>query len=269
MIMRQIFFPLAIVMVLIGEACMAQENGELTVPFSEPGKAGKVRIDIKKGSVEVQGTQRKDVLITYKSRAGRNMPETTSDGLKRISGAAMDLEVSEKHNYIDIQSDSWNSGVDIVVEVPVVVNLHVETYNDGEIVIKNIKGEIVADNYNGGISADEIEGSLVANTYNGGIKVAFNKITPETPMAFTTYNGDVDITLPAGFKASLKMKTSRGEIFSGFDMDVMKNTPVTKTEKKSGTYKVYLDDWVRANVNGGGPEFMIKNYNGDIFLRKK
>ncbi|ELR68422.1 hypothetical protein C900_00390 [Fulvivirga imtechensis AK7] len=260
----------AMLMLVCANLGLGQDSGELTVPFSEPSKRGKVRIDIKKGSIEVRGTERKDVLISYVGRSERkNDSERTKDGLRRISGAAMDLEISEKNNYVDIESDSWNSGVNLKVEVPRNVDLHVETYNDGNLYISNVSGEIVADNYNGKIAAENISGSLVANTYNGSIKVTFDKITPDTPMAFTTYNGDVDLTLPENFKASLKMKTARGEIYSAFDFTIKKNEPVTKTEKKSGTYKVYLDDWVRGEVNGGGPEFMIKNYNGDIYLRKK
>ncbi|MEX2335922.1 MAG: hypothetical protein WD555_01470, partial [Fulvivirga sp.] len=97
----------------------------------------------------------------------------------------------------------------------------------------------------------------------------FDKVAPDTPMAFTTYNGDVDISLPENFKANLKMKTARGEIYSGFDFAATKHDPVERSEKKSGTYKVYLDDWIKGEVNGGGPVIMIKNYNGDIYLRKR
>lgn len=252
-------------------AAWAQESGELVVPFSDPNAKGKVKIDLRRGSIDVVGTDRKDVLVKYSSPDNQNNNENdrTKDGLRRISGAAMDLEVSEKNNFIDIDSDSWSKGVDLKVEVPKNVDLHVETYNDGYIFISNINGEIVADNYNGKITADKISGSLVADTYNGEITASFIKVTPDTPMAFTTYNGDVDLTFPSDFKASMKMKSSRGEIFSGFDFNVKKTEPVTKSEKKSGTYKVYLDDWVRADINGGGAEVMIKNYNGDIYLRKK
>ncbi|MTI27323.1 DUF4097 family beta strand repeat-containing protein [Fulvivirga kasyanovii] len=268
--MKKVLTTVIMLLILMGAKYgLAQDNGELIVPFSDPSKKGKVRVELKKGSIEVRGTDRKDVLIVYKGRKGKEKQNATKDGLRRISGAAMDMEVSEKNNYIDIESDSWNSGLDLVVEVPKNVDLHVETYNDGDLFIGNVNGEIVADNYNGKISAENISGSLVANTYNGSIKATFDKVSPDTPMAFTTYNGDVDLTLPASFKASLKMKTAQGEIYSGFDFSVVKNEPVTKTEKKSGTYKVYLDDWVRGDVNGGGPEFMIKNYNGDIYLRKK
>ena len=95
------------------------------------------------------------------------------------------------------------------------------------------------------------------------------KVTNDIPMSFNTYNGDVDITLPASVKASLKLRSSRGEVYTGFDVVMSKAPPVKKTESESGTYKVYLDNWVKGDINGGGPEFTMKNYNGDIYIRKK
>jgi hypothetical protein len=65
------------------------------------------------------------------------------------------------------------------------------------------------------------------------------------------------------------MKTQQGEILSGFDMNVTRSGPVQKKDTKSGTYKVTIDDWVKGDVNGGGAEITLKNYNGDIILRKK
>ena len=134
--------------------------------------------------------------------------------------------------------------------------------------MENISGEVVADNYNGRITAQRIAGSLVADTYNGAITVTFTSVTSNTPMAFTTYNGDVDLTFPSSIKASLKMKTSQGDIYSGFDFEPVTSGPVTKKSEGSSTTKVYLDEWIKGNINGGGPEVMIKNYNGDIYLRK-
>jgi hypothetical protein len=54
-----------------------------------------------------------------------------------------------------------------------------------------------------------------------------------------------------------------------FDMNVTKNGPIQKKEAKGGVYKVVVDEWVKGDVNGGGPEFTLKNYNGDIIIRKK
>jgi DUF4097 and DUF4098 domain-containing protein YvlB len=135
--------------------------------------------------------------------------------------------------------------------------------------ISGIQGELEIKNYNGEITAENISGSVIATTYNGEIKVTFDKVTEGAPMSFTTFNGDVDLTFPATLKATLKMKTEQGEILSGFDMSMIKSGPIQKKDTKSGTYKVVIDEWVKGDINGGGAEFTMKNYNGDIIIRKK
>ena len=88
-------------------------------------------------------------------------------------------------------------------------------------------------------------------------------------MSFSTYNGDIDLTFPPSLKASLKMKTEQGEVLSDFDMTLVKTGPIQKKDTNSGVYKVKIDDWVKGDINGGGPEFTMKNYNGDIKVRKR
>ena len=65
------------------------------------------------------------------------------------------------------------------------------------------------------------------------------------------------------------MKTKQGDIYSGFDGQIQKSTPVIKNESKGGATKVKIDDWVKMDINGGGAEITLKSYNGDIILRKK
>jgi hypothetical protein len=67
----------------------------------------------------------------------------------------------------------------------------------------------------------------------------------------------------------VKMKTEQGEIYTNFDIKLSGTGPVkTETKTQHGT-KIVIDDWKRGDVNGGGAEFTLKNYNGDIYLRKK
>ena len=148
------------------------------------------------------------------------------------------------------------------------MDIEVKTYNDGDLMISNTQGDLTLTNYNGEITALNVSGSVVATTYNGGIKVTFDKVTDGTPMSYSTYNGDIDITLPSAVKATVKMKTEQGDIYSGFDVDFKSSGPVQKKETTSGT-KVIIDEWKRGDINGGGAEIAMRNYNGDIILRKK
>ncbi len=250
---------------------MAQKEGEFSVPLSNPGQRGMLRAQLNTGSITVNGSARKDVLIKYKQVVSDQVHKDSEskNGMKRISSGTMDLEVSENNNQVKVGSDSWSNTVDLIIEVPSSFDMKVQAYNDGEIVISNVQGQVETTNYNGGISATEISGSVVASSYNGDIKVGFAKITPETPMSYSTYNGDIDLTFPAALKATLKMKTERGEIFTDFEVNLSKTGPIQKKETKSGTYRVTIDEWVTGDINGGGPEFTMKNYNGNILIRKK
>lgn len=249
----------------------AQSSGELPIPLSDPTKRGKIKAHLNYGSITVKGTARKDVLVKYSSVSDHSerTASASKDGLKRISGGTLDLEASENNNIVKLQSGSWNNKMDLMIEVPYGFDVKVSSYNDGDIMISNIDGEVEVTTYNGGVSAQNISGSVIATTYNGEIKVSFTKVREGAPMSYSTYNGDIDITFPANLKALFKMKTEQGEILSGFDMKMIETGPIQKQDTKAGTYKVVIDQWVKGEVNGGGPEISMRNYNGDVIIRKK
>ena len=259
-----------IIPVIFPVVASAQNPNEFTIPLSDPAKRGKLKARINYGSITIKGTARKDVLVRYTADKDEDKGKNESkDGLKRIGGGGMDLEAAENNNTVTVKSDSWNNKLNLEIEIPSGMDLEVKTYNDGDLMISNVQGEAALTNYNGEITALNMSGSVVATTYNGDIKVSFDKITDGTPMSYSTYNGDIDITFPATVKATLKMKTEQGDIYSGFDVDIKSSGPVQKKETGSGTVKVIIDEWKRGDINGGGAEFTMKNYNGDIILRKK
>ena len=149
------------------------------------------------------------------------------------------------------------------------MDVEAKTHNDGDVMITNIQGEAVLTNHNGEIKALNISGVVIATTYNGEVKVTFDKVKEGAPMSFTTFNGDIDISFPAPTKASFKMKTQHGDIYSDFDVSFKNVGPVQKKDTKAGVYKVYIDEWKRGDINGGGPEITLKTYNGDVFVRRK
>ena len=262
---------LIVLLVCFCAIAYGQSSGEFPVPLSDPAKRGRLKAHLNYGSITVRGTARKDVLVKYSSVNDNSESDKKSskEGLKRISGGTMDLEVSENTNYVKVESGSWNNKMDLEIEVPSGFDVKVSSYNDGDILITDIQGEVEITTYNGEIAAENISGSVIATTYNGEIKVTFDKVKEGVPMSYSTYNGDIDITFPSTLKATFKMKTEQGEILSGFDMNMIKSGPVQKKDSGSGTYKVVIDEWVKGEVNGGGPEISMRNYNGDVIIRKK
>ena len=271
-------------------ACIAsgQSGNEFTIPLSDPAKRGKLKAHLNYGSITVKGTARKDVLVKYASVTDeedgggkhkdkdhdedgdhKDKSKSGSEGLRRIAGGGLELDASENANQVKISSGSWNVKTQLEVEVPSGMDLVVSTYNDGDLIITNIQGEVELTNYNGEITALGISGSVVATTYNGDVKVTFDKVTEGKPMSYSTYNGDLDLTFPASTKATFKMKTEQGDIYTGFDMNITSSGPVKQQDAKTGSFKLKIDEWKRGDINGGGPEITMKNYNGDIYIRKK
>jgi hypothetical protein len=60
-----------------------------------------------------------------------------------------------------------------------------------------------------------------------------------------------------------------GEIFTDFDVEMVKTDPEVKQSSETNTYKVAISKYITAKLNGGGPEFNFKNFNGNIIVRKK
>ncbi len=296
------FLILGVVLVTIGlmlittSATKAQVDNSFTVPLSDPAKRTTLNAHLNYGSITVKGTARKDILVKYVSaeededdedgnNRNKNLnkninkninvddrPNNESasrEGLKRIGGGGIDLEVTENNNQVTVRSNSWSTRINLEIEVPSAADLTLHTYNGGDLMVTNVQGELVLQNYNGEITAQNISGSVVASTFNGAIKVTFDKVTDGTPMSYSTYNGDIDITFPATTKATLKMKSEQGEILSGFDVQLTSKGPVQMKDTKAGVTRIIVDDWKQGNINGGGAEITMKNYNGDILVRKK
>ncbi len=244
---------------------------QLTVVLSAPGKPGSLEVELVNGSIRVTGYSGKDVVIDAAARASKH-PSTSPGnvaGMKRISaGNSLSLTAEEKNNRIEISTESWKSPIDLVIKVPRNFSLKVSTVNDGDITIDNVAGELEVTNVNGDITLSQVAGSAVANTVNGDLKATFTRITAGAPMAFSTLNGKVDVTLPANASAALKMKSDQGNVYSDFDVALSKGQPKVTHTSQNGLSRLSTDDWTYGKINSGGAELMMKTFNGDIFLRK-
>ncbi|GGH27912.1 DUF4097 family beta strand repeat-containing protein [Dyadobacter endophyticus] len=243
---------------------------QLTVPLSDPAKPGKLKVHLITGSIRVTGYNGNQVVIDASTNQDKpEKPKVNAEGMKRISkNGALDISATEENNIVNVSSNLINTKMELNIKVPMKFSLNVGTVNDGDILIENVDGVMEITNVNGDIRLTNISGSAVANTVNGLLKVNFKTVEAKSPMAFSTLNGNVDVTLPATAKFDVKLKSDRGDIYSDFDVDVDKSVPQATRSAKDGMYKVSIEDWVKGKVNGGGSEIMMKNMNGNIYLRK-
>ena len=143
--------------------------------------------------------------------------------------------------------------------------------NNGDISVTGVEGDLDVDDVNGDVTLKNVSGNAVAHALNGKLLVNFERINPQKAMAFSSLNGDVDVTFPPDLKANVSMASDRGDVFSDFDIQLESRAPVqtaTTGQRQSGRFKVNIDKNVRGKINGGGQEIQFKNFNGNIYIRR-
>lgn len=197
--------------------------------------------------------------------------ERSHEGMRLITAALTGLTVEEDNNTVTVNTDSWKYAVDLTIQVPYASSLELSSSVDGKIVVENVTGEIEANGGNGSVILRNVSGNAVVHTMNGDIEAVLSKVPADKPLSFSNMNGDIDITLPADIKANVKMKSQIGNIYSDFDVVLMraaqKAESAEKTEK--GQFRISFDKGIYGTINGGGQEITLTTFNGDIFIRKK
>jgi len=248
----------------------AQETERLTLELTDPGKPGTLHVNLVHGAIHVTGHIGKDVIVEVSGGqpAKRRPPgEPAPDGLRRLDRRP-EVQAEEKGNRVTISASHPDQDLSLSIKVPQRFSLKLNTVNHGDIIVENVEGELEVSNVNGSIQLNQIAGSAVANTINGNLTATFRSVTPNTPMAFSTLNGKVDVSFPANLKASVKLKTDRGDLFTDFDLAATKSAPPRAEKTKGGATRVSLDNYTTGTINGGGPEILLKTMHGNIYLRR-
>jgi len=243
---------------------------ELVIPLSQPGKPGILEVNQIYGGITVTGYDGNEVIIVARQKK-MHRTEPMKNGLRRIQNNSMALEVEEADNHVEVVSKNWGSDgravLNLEVQVPRNFNLKLKNINDGATHVEQVRGDLEISNINHDITLMDVSGSAVVDSINGTIKAVFNAVSSDNQLAFTSFNEDVDITLPAAVKADFKLQTEYGEIYTGFDIDFSATAPQIKREKGSGSYKVKLEKWVSGQANGGGAGIVLKSHSGDLIIR--
>ncbi len=246
---------------------MAQNMEEITVPLSNPANSGKLVVRLTYGSIHVKGYNGKEVIVSAVTRS-KKKKEHTKNGMRKIDNNSMEFSVEENNNTVYLKKRARGAVVDFEIKVPKNFSLKLSAMNRGDIFVENVNGEFEVSNTNGKIDMVNISGSVIADALNKNINIHFTKVTNNTTMAFSSLNGDLNITFPKNLKATIKAKTDYGNVYTDFDMKVENNNLTVNKTKSSGVYKVKVEKWIRGLINGGGSEMTFKTLNGDIFIKE-
>ncbi len=287
--LRNILMGLALLVcaALLGYA-QDTKTDRAVVPLTDPAKPVLIKAEVLTGSINVKGYEGKEVIVEAKVRE-RSLTDEDEEveedieedqdekdkaskiaGMKRIGYASTGLEVEETNNVVSISTESWKHAVDITIQTPRASSLELHTTNDGDILVENVSGDFEVENVNGSIALKNVSGNAVVNTVNGDVTVTMTRVTPDKPMSFRSLNGDVDVTFPADVKASVKMKSQQGDVYSDFDINLKPAPQKAEEVEKSGKgkYRISFEKYVYGAINGGGPEYVFNTFNGDVYIRK-
>ncbi len=240
----------------------------IPVTLSDPSRPALVKAELIAGGITVKAYDGKEVIV--EARARNHETGGFEGGPKRIAMSSTGLSVEEDHNEVHIGTESHMRAIDLSIQVPVHTSLYLRAVNDGDITVTGVDGEIDVDDVNGSVTLNNISGSAVAHALNGRLLVTFNRISAK-PMAFSSLNGDVDVTFPADLKANVSLRSDRGDVFSDFDVQMKASSAQPQVEdsrQQGGRYRVKIDKTVHGSINGGGPEMQFTNFNGQIYIRK-
>jgi DUF4097 and DUF4098 domain-containing protein YvlB len=252
-----------------GSTSTSSGGDHVSINLSDPARPALVKASLVNGSITVKGYDGKEVVV--EARARNREASHSESNPKRIAISSTGLSVEEENNEVRVGTDSYMRAVDLTISVPVHTSLKLRAVNDGDITVTGVEGELDVDDINGSVTLNNVSGSAVAHALNGRLLATFTRVNPQKPMAFSSLNGDIDVTFPADLKANVSIRSDRGDVFSDFDVQLQAASaqPVVEDGRgKGGKYRVKIDKTVHGKINGGGPEFQFTNFQGQIYIRK-
>ena len=293
------------VFALAGSAAVASAAGgqtprgnEVVVPLTDPSRPAVLTVSAFGGDIVIRGTNRRDVLVrssdARRSARGRRQPEPPPPGLRRLTPDG-GFTVEERNNEVSIEAPTCgppllpappNPGtsflprvlkgvpcglnldsVDFEIEVPLKTNVRLSSVN-GDISVTSVEGVLEVNSMNGELELTSVAGSVVAHTVNGDVIAVLTRADAEAPMAFTTLNGEVDVTLPPTIKANLKLRTDNGDMFTDFDIPAVSSRPAPRGTRQGDRFRFEVERAIQATLNGGGPDIELRSFNGRVYLRR-
>lgn len=227
-------------------------------------KDHKVTLEIDAGDVKIDGYNGDEVII---QASGYEAPPERAKGLKALYNSAVDnsgigLAVTPSAGGLKIEK-ATRKPIKYTIRLPRKVSILYQQTNwqQGNLTISNMDGDLEVRTNNGGIDLTNVTGPVVANTTNGEVKIVYSSLSQEKPSAISTINGPVDITLPASAKANMKLRSIHGEMYTDFDLGVK--------SQKDGLSKVGGGNNIDGTTNGGGVEIELRTINSNIYIRKQ
>ncbi len=218
------------------------------------------------GHVLVKGGTANKIEITVQGFK----PDKETSGLQPLyasgKNTGLGLAVEENNDEITISGITGKGNQQYTIIVPESVPLKMIWNGEhffGKVRIENHRSDLEIKRVNGEVTLTDVTGPLSLYTMDAVLEVAFTDSGHKGPVSISTFHSDIKLKLPSTAAIDLKMRSGKGELFSAFEIE---DKSFEKEEK---------DDCVdcvprvmRGKLNGGGIQFTLTSYAGNIYLIK-
>ncbi len=238
------------------------------------------------GSIKVEGYSGDKVLIELDKTISAKTKSVLEEGKAEIklgfeqigdSVAAYIIEPWDTRPHDWSTGDRWENrkkieyrcNLSYTVKVPFDMNVRVSTVNDGEILVKDVRGNLNVSNVNGGVTVVNAKSATRASTVNGPITINYLS-NPAGDCSYHTINGKITVTYPNDLSADLQFKSMNGAYYTDFqNVEVLPvKVNITKDKKSDGTlYRINKNSDIR--IGSGGKLFKFETLNGNIYIQKQ
>ncbi len=268
---------IGIIALLTGASCSmsgiaSAQDERLVVPLSDPARPARLEIALFSGDISVEAYDGNEVVIVADApiRGTDETEPAREDGLRRIQSSSMGLTVEENDNTVSVRMDFSPKNADLEIRVPRRTSVSASLVNGGDVAIDSVTGEHELSNVNGDVIATDIAGSAVINATNGDVRATFTTVDATKPMSFTSFNGDVDVTLPGNLAADLIVASQQGDVYTDFDVQAQEDPPnVQQRGGPNGGRQIRWSQRTRYAIGGGGPDIQLQTLNGDVMIRRR
>jgi len=248
--------------------------------FTLPAGERSLEIDNVTGFIEVTGGQSDQVQVVVNKSLRAESKEKLEKARKEVT-----LDITQEGGLLKLYANGpfrcrcndgcWDSSehrgysvrMDFQIQVPHNIALKLRTVNGGHVTVKDVTGNYLVHNVNGGIDMENVAGSGTAKTVNGGVKVVFRE-NPRENSDFGSINGTIELYFARNLSADFRFKTMNGGIFSDFPMTTLPSH-VSQPERRDGRFVFRADRFTGGRVGSGGPEIKAENLNGSIRILER
>lgn len=327
---------IAVLLFVFGARQAVGAPQDMNVEFPNEGLPGVLKVFSGEGDVTITGYNGNVVVITTEESDEKVMKSGKAKGLKRISGnrfnvstdsdenaviitrsfgEKVDLDIKVPRNTsLDFGSSVGRNATGPLNPLPILrlkkrfFSFWGEDYIElrpdsrfgaifnGNVTVKNTTGDMEISTVGGNITLSDVSGSAIIYSLDGVVKAVFSGFSGDKPMAISTVDGDVDVTLPSNIKATIAVSNLDNDVFTDFDVDMVREVgkndsdwlavPVVPTppnvEPPSGQpgesdgeqiknnirFRGFPGKSLYGKINGGGTEIRIQTLGGDVFIRK-